>query len=467
MTTQIVLASTAFGLATVTAAYDNGLLARCERRILVITCNTAMPEATTPMRDIAGAPELIRQFDAVYDYNACIEPQHPSIWRPRPGDLPLWERQFRLLWNLGADDLNLVVESIQVNPAQALCRIFGDARIDVYADGLMSYGPTRTALPEMVACRIVRLLHLDLVPGLTPLLLSERHVPTTVISSECFRAVVKIMVADRAAFTGNDRVALIVGQCLSAGGSLNEDEELDLYAAMVSGCAGAGYTSVAFMPHPSAQNSQLARLDHVARTRGVQLILPDERELAEAWFERGGVELVVGCFSTALLTASQLYGLPVARLGTELMLERLTPFQNSNRIPATLADALVPDLTSLISHEKQHPRFDRADVTALVVSVGYAMQPLRLSVRRPEVVAFLADHYEGNSRYFKRRRLTRLGLPGSLPAPQPPPKPTLWHRLHRRLRRARIELGRRLPDRRFLGTQLPLPSSDKRASPTP
>lgn len=288
------------------------------------------------MHDIAGVPELIRQFDAVYDYNACIEPQHPSIWRPRPGDLPLWARQFRLLWNLGADDLHLVVESIQVNPAQALCSIFGDARIDIYADGLMSHGPTRTALPEMVACRIERLLHLDLVPGHTPLLLGERHVPTTVISSESFRAVVKTMVAERAAFTGNDRVALIVGQYLSASGFLNEDEELDLYAAMVSGCADAGYTSVAFKPHPSAQNSQLARLDDVARTRGVQLILGEERELAEAWFERGGVELVVGFFSTALLTASQLYGLPVARLGTELMLERLTPFHNSNRIPVTL-----------------------------------------------------------------------------------------------------------------------------------
>lgn len=47
-----------------------------------------------------------------------------------------------------------MVESIHVNPAQALCRIFGDARIDVYADGLMSYGPTRTALPEMVASRM-------------------------------------------------------------------------------------------------------------------------------------------------------------------------------------------------------------------------------------------------------------------------------------------------------------------------
>jgi hypothetical protein len=461
MTTQIVLASTAFGLATVTAAYDSGAFAHYERRILVVVCNTAMPEATTPMHDIAGVPDLMRQFDAVYDYNACIEPQHPSIWRPRPGDLPLWERQFRLLWDLGADDLHLVVESIHVNPAQALCRIFGDARIDVYADGLMSYGPTRTAVPEMVACRIERLLHLDLVPRFTPLLLSERHVPATVISSESFRAVVKTMVADRAAFTGNDRVALIVGQYLSAGGFVNEDEEFDLYAAMASGCADAGYTSVAFKPHPSAPTGQLARLSDVARARGVRLAVADECALVEAWFERGGVELVVGCFSTALLTASRLYGLPVARRGTELMLERLTPFQNSNRIPVTLADALVPDLSSLTRREKQHCRFEEADVQALVVSVGYAMQPLRLAVRRPEAVTFLARHYESHSRYFKRRRLTRLGLPGSLPAPQPPPKPTLWHRLHRHVRRARIELGRRL-----LGTQLPSASVDQPASPT-
>lgn len=461
MTTQIVLASTVFGLATVSAAYDSGAFNHCERRILVIVCNTAMPEAAAPMHEIAGAPDLMRRFDAVNDYNACIEPQHPSIWRPRLGDLPIWERHFRRIWDLGTDDLHLVVESIHVNPSQALCRIFGDARIDVYADGLMSYGPTRTALPETVACRIERLLHLDLVPGLTPLLLSERHVPTTVISSESFRAVVNGMVTDRAAFANNGRVALIVGQYLSAGGFLNEGEELDLYAAMVAGCADAGHTSVVFKPHPSAPNSQLARLDDVARAREIRLTVADERALAEAWFEHGGVELVVGCFSTALLTASNLYGLPVARLGTELMLERLAPFQNSNRIPITLVDALVPDLASLAPQKRQLPCFDGADVTALTVSVGYAMQPVGLASRRPEAVAFLADHYEGNSRYFKRRRLTRLGLPGRLPAPQPPRKPTLWQRLHRRVRRAPIRLGRRL-----LGAQLASPSPDKPASPT-
>jgi hypothetical protein len=444
VTTQIVLASTAFGLATATAAYEGGTIEPSERRILVITCNTTMPEATIPMHDIAGSSDLMGRFDAVYDYNACIEPQHPSIWRPREGDLPLWERHFRRLWHLGADDLHMIVESIQVNPAQALCRIFGDARIDVYADGLMSYGPTRTALPEMVASRIERLLHLDLVPGLAPLLLSEREVPATVISSEGFRAVVKRMVTDRAGISANDRVALIVGQCLSAAGFMSEREEFELYQRMLSGCVDADYSSVAFKPHPSAPSSQVRVLQDEATARGVRLVVPDERELAEAWFERGCVELVVGCFSTALLTASQFYGLPVARLGTELMLEQLVPYHDSNRIPVTVVDALVPDLSSLSLSEKKPRSTVKVDVDRLVVAVGYAMQPQRLAARRPEAEAFLADHYDSHAHYFKRRRLTRLGLPGSLPAPPPAGKPTLRRRLRWLARRARIGLGRRL-----------------------
>jgi hypothetical protein len=80
-------------------------------------------------------------------------------------------------------------------------------------------------------------------------------------------------------------------------------------------------------------------------------------------------------------------------------------------------------------------------VRALVVAVGYAMQPLRLVARRPEAVAFLAEHYESHARYFKRRRLTRLGLPGRMPPPPPTPNPTAGSRLRRRLRRARTSLG--------------------------
>lgn len=85
MTTQVVLASTAFGLATATAALDSGVFEPCSRRILVITCNTRMPEGSTPMQDMVGVPDLVGRFDAVYDYNATIEPQHPSMWHPRVG----------------------------------------------------------------------------------------------------------------------------------------------------------------------------------------------------------------------------------------------------------------------------------------------------------------------------------------------------------------------------------------------
>ena len=444
MTTRVVLASTAFGLATVTAALESGVFEPGSRRILVITCNTSMPEGTPPMRDIAGVPDLVRRYDAVYDYNATIEPQHPSIWHPRPEDLPLWERHLRALWDLGADDLHLIVESIQVNPAQALCRIFGDARIDVYADGLMSYGPTRNALPEMVASRIERILHLDLVPGLTPLLLSEQHVPHTVIPTECFWAVAKTMVAERAAVRSNDRVAMVIGQYLAALGILTDREERDLYAAMISGCADAGYSSLAFKPHPSAGATQIAQLREVARSCGVRLSVAKESELAEASFERGGVELVVGCFSTALLTALHIYGVPVARLGTELMLERLAPFHNSNRIPVTLVDALVPDLSTLRPSARQPHHSIGADLNSLVVAVGYAMQPQRLAARRPEAVAFLAHHPESRSRYFKLRRLSLLGLPGGLPPRTQSPRLRLRRRFRRLVRRTQTMLGRKL-----------------------
>ena len=86
----------------------------------------------------------------------------------------LWQRALRLLWDVDEDDrVELAVESIQVNPARALAAIFSEASVDVYADGLMSYGPTREKLPLTLARRVRRLLHLDLVPGLRPLLLSE------------------------------------------------------------------------------------------------------------------------------------------------------------------------------------------------------------------------------------------------------------------------------------------------------
>jgi hypothetical protein len=409
VTIQIFLASTAFGLATVAAAIEDGAFEPADRRVLVLTCNTEMPEASTPLSQVRGVTELCGRFDQVYDYNEAIEPLHPAEWQPRSTEVPLWERYFRRLWSLGDDQLHLVVESIQVNPAQGLCQILGDSRIDVYADGLMSYGPTRSALPDSVGCRIERLLHLDLVPDLRPVLLSEWNVPPVIISTMSLRSVVKGMIADEAGEP--HRAALVVGQYLAAGGLLTEQEEIELYASMVSGCADAGFSTVIFKPHPSAPPAQLNRLHEVAAMCGVKLVISAELELAEAAYERGGIEAVVGCFSTALLTASSLYGLPVFRFGTELMLERLAPYQNSNRIPVTIVDAAVSDLTLARSAATRV----NTDLTGLVAAVSYAMQPKLYPDRRAEAMEYLARHPQARARYVKRRRLTRLELPGALP----------------------------------------------------
>ncbi|MBM7093836.1 hypothetical protein JTP67_36120, partial [Streptomyces sp. S12] len=54
---------------------------------------------------------------------------------------------------------------------------------------LMSYGPTRNRLDPLVGTRVERLLHLDLVPGLRPLLLTEFDVPAEVVPTRAFTEV--------------------------------------------------------------------------------------------------------------------------------------------------------------------------------------------------------------------------------------------------------------------------------------
>ena len=63
-----------------------------------------------------------------------------------------------------------------------------------------------------------------------------------------------------------------------------------------------------------------------------------------------------------------------------MMLERVTPFQNS-KIPVTLVDALVPNLSPIPrrSLDRKIRRGGRwKEIGALVLAVGYAMQPQRL-----------------------------------------------------------------------------------------
>ncbi|MFJ9662770.1 polysialyltransferase family glycosyltransferase [Streptomyces griseoflavus] len=416
MTTQIFLASTLYGTATLAAALDAGRFAPAGRRVLLVSNNAVTPETTPAVDAMPGFERLRDRFDDVVSWNETVFPHHPGGWAPRRDDVPMWERYLRLAWGLGDDDVSLAVESIQVNPALGVAQIFPDAPVTVYADGLMSYGPTRNKIDPLVGTRVERLLHLDLVPGLRPLLLTEFGVEPELVPTEAFTRVLAELDRTGAGLPEVEAPALLLGQYLSALGILSADEEEDLHVRMLEGAVGLGHERVVFKPHPTAPARFARTLEREADRLGVGLTVVGTPVLAEVLYQRMRPALVVGCFSTALLTASRLYGLPVARVGTETLLERLTPYENSNRVPVTVVDALLPEPADAAAVAEGRPGTDPESLAALVRAVGFVMQPRILPELRPEAEEYLRGRLDARTwRYFRKRRLTSLGLPGGIP----------------------------------------------------
>ncbi|MFB7494188.1 alpha-2,8-polysialyltransferase family protein [Streptomyces sp. NPDC056161] len=417
MTTQIFQASTLYGMATLAAALDSGAFRPADRRILLVCNNATTPETTPGPDEMPGFERLRERFDDVISYNETIFPFHPGGWLPRPEDVPLWERYLRLAWDLGDDEVELAVESIQVNPSLGIAQIFTGAAVTVYADGLMSYGPTRNKIDPLVGTRVDRLLHLDLVPGLAPLLLTEFGVAPEIVPTAVFTKVLAELSGSGDGLPDIDEPALLLGQYLSALGILSAEQEEDLHVRMLKGAVGLGHQRIVFKPHPSAPARFTRTLEQEAERLGADLTVVDTPVLAEVLYQRMRPALVVGCFSTALLTASALYGLPTARVGTDILLDRLSPFENSNRIPVTVVDALLPDLADRSAVTEQRPGTDAATLGELIRAVGFTMQPKIYPRLRPEAERYLAKHLSPHTlRYFKRKRLTSLGLPGGIPA---------------------------------------------------
>jgi hypothetical protein len=420
---QIFCSATQYAAATVTAAIRAGRFGPREgvRRILVVSNTAAVPEVGTPLDRMPGFEKLRPEFDQVHSWNEFISPHHPAGWSPRAQDTHLLEKAVRLAWDLGDEPVEIACESIQANPSRAVADIFADSPIHVYADGLMSYGPTRNRIPHGMSSRIARVLHLDLVPGLRPMLLSEYGVPPETVPDE---AIVDVLaqIGESGAGVLAERLpadrpptAVLLGQYLSAIDLITQDEEERLHIRMLRAAARAGHEDVLFKPHPSAPAVYGESLEAAAGELGVRLTVLHEPVLAETVFAYLRPKLVIGCFSTALMTAAAFYGIPVARVGTELLLDRITPYENSNRVPLTIIDAALPDA----EHAEAATPLDLAgaaeELTPLVRAVGYCMQSRKHHALRDETAAFLATRLAEYQRYFKRRRLTSLRLPGGGP----------------------------------------------------
>ena len=422
-TTQIFQVSTLYGAATLAAALDAGQFGpRGEaRRILLVSNNAATPETALRLDEMHGYERIAGRFDDVVSWNEAIRPYHPSVWGPRGNDTAIWQRAFRLAWGIDERDLiEVAVESIQVNPGRALAGIFTESAVHVYADGLMSYGPTRDRLPLTIFSRIRRLLHLDLIPGLKPLLLSEYGVEPEVVPDDAFRGVLDEISRDTAddprlaPVLEASPTAVLLGQYLAAINILSAQEEEYLHVRMLTGAAQAGHRAVVFKPHPTAPASYSHALSKAAAEAGVRLTVLDAPLLAETLYHHCRPELVVGCFSTAMVTASAYYDVPIGRVGTALVMKRLKPYPNSNRVPLAIVDHLVPDM-----ERGESPAIVGAapeSLSPLVRAMGFCMQPTTYADLREPTAAWLHNHLaDAPGYYFPELRLAELGLPGSSP----------------------------------------------------
>ncbi|MER5555122.1 polysialyltransferase family glycosyltransferase [Streptomyces sp. NPDC002793] len=422
MTTQIFVASSLHGTAVLAAALDAGCFEDSGRRILLLSDDTEIPEASVPVDALPGFERLRTRFDEVLSWNDSVFPLHPGSWNPRADDVPLWERHLRRAWGLGDDEVELALESPHTGPARAVAQIFTGGPVTVYTVDLTGYGPTPGKIPPLIGTRVRRVLHPDLLPGLKPLLLGEFDAVPHPLPTPALRAVHAELAEAAPSSEVPEGAALLL---LPEAGTLPASEEAELRLRMIRGTAALGHTRLVLRPHPDDPAPVTPALRAEATRLGVELSVPDPGlpgapVPAEVLYERLRPALVVGCSSTALLTAATHYGLPVARTGTGPLLEHLTPYENPARIPVTIVDALLPDLADPAAVSDRPPLTEASVADALdglLPTVAFAMQPRVRPDLRPAAERYLSAHLNTRTwRYFKRRRLGSLALPGVVPA---------------------------------------------------
>lgn len=429
---QLVMASTLYQVASLAAMVDHGALEHLgpsedpvSRRVLVLADGSQRPELTTPLQESTGFEELASRFDAVVDLGALLWPRRPRQFNPRAEELVTWQRLLRSHWGLGEERVSLVLESLQVNPAAALARVFHDSPLSVHADGLMSYGPTRVLLAPSISQRLDALVYLDLIPGLRPVYLSEHLVTRVPVPARALGSVLEQVSAQiepspevSTLMRSSVPTSLLLGQYLVDLGILDAAEQAELDRAMVAQARHDGAKIVAYKPHPAAGLGGVTAVESAAREAGLELVLVRDSVPAEVLMSWLRPVSVLSSFSTSLFTARALFDIPATAIMAQLVSQRLTPFQNSNRLPVVLAEALL-GRHSTEPMAEHHELFGER-LQALVESVAYCMQPELLPELRTGAERFLANEPALRDLYVKQRRLRSLGLPHAPPRSSSP-----------------------------------------------
>ncbi|MCA0849988.1 alpha-2,8-polysialyltransferase family protein [Salipiger thiooxidans] len=387
--------STKFGLySLMTLLGQDDTLPPAAERVLLVSTHTPDPEARDALLEFARtSPHVAKTFSKVLSLNAILAPQHPTQWKPPADELDALAIQSMLRAIFGAapdERVDLMMESIQTPPSNTLARIMTGSDVYLYSDGLMTYGPTRFELPYPVASRIRRLYYMDFVPGLKPSLLREYGVETRAVAPAALRetleALSTVTKADLDA-DGLDGAPVFLGQYLSGLNLCTPEEEVELYAQALNICSllnkGNGDT-VFFKPHPTFSTGLLHALKTSPRLRNFDLRILDTGPLMEEFLMHYRPAFIASVFSTGLATAREMFGIEAYSYDTLPFLQRLKPYENSNRVPAALIHYGFPEIAS------RRAELPLETLQAKIDLLSAGMQPKLLARTEAEKAALLA-----------------------------------------------------------------------------
>ena len=410
--------STGFGLCGVAAIIGRFDVGAVEDRVLVVANTVQAFEAVPAVHELPEYAPLLALFGRVVHLNDLIAPEHPHGWSPTPGShhARLASAQLHAACGIEPDEEHtLWVESIHGTASASLARLFDRARIRVYADGLMTYGPTRSGVPDLVGDRVEAVVHLDLVPGLRPFVLREFRPEYVAFPIEDLLGVLSA-VGRVEAPPVDGPVAVVVGQYLADLGLLTPEEDAALLGRMIAvALEQLPDRPVLVRAHPKAAAHTTAAVVASFTAQGRDVRLLPTRGLVETLFDELDVAVVVSCFSTALFTARAM-GVRTVSVGAHAVLRRLRPYQNSNRMAIVLADLLHLSVP-LEAGPGRRPETDPALIDLVTAVTALSMQPgaleEMLGVHDAAVLALPPEQYAVLRRYVADERLRRL-FPGLL-----------------------------------------------------
>lgn len=338
MGTLLAEATTISDLVTINAILDSGLIEYSEASLVIADVTTRFEAWSAIMSSIGEYEYLTSRFARISYLNELIFPQHPVDLRSED-ESPASIKRLKDLMGVEYAE-NLLLVSIQTPPASFLAEIYNEADVNVYADGLMVYSPTRTDLPKSVLQRVKRVFYYDYIPPIKPFVLLEAHPEYVPIPKASYRKLVRKKPLFR---KGDRKNIVIIGQYLGDIGFISHEEEYQNYLKILESefsQHGNEYNYV-FRPHPTSRIAYGRRLMQFAKEKGIPLAIDDSIAPIEFLYNEENAAKIAGMFSTSLFSLNFLNDIPAASYFCDQLYDKMTPFLNSNRTPLIISSLLL------------------------------------------------------------------------------------------------------------------------------